>query len=129
MNILNDKSDLNFVAKPEIEQVQLKQNEYTLLGTFLRSKGLNLFYYNPENNETKQATIKFSNTLHIYKLTTGKWLIVDWENQKTTVESAFIYFEALNMQSAIKRVARWREGKIKELFNLKTPSKEGIKFF
>ena len=128
MNIVNDIFQTDVVGKPEMEQVQLKQHEYTLLGTFLRKKGLSLFYYNAENGETKQATIKYSNTIHLYKTPDG-WIVVDWENQKTTVESAFIYFEALNMGNALKRVEKWKKGEIPELFNLKKPSKEGIKFY
>jgi hypothetical protein len=129
MNILNDKSDITFVLGVDIEMVQQQKQEYHLIDTFIRSKGLNLYFYNPANGETQAATIKYSDTLHIYKLSNGKWLIVDWEAQKCTVNSICIYFEALNLRSALERVVKWKHGKVKELCNLRKPNKEGIKFF
>lgn len=128
MNILNDKTDITTFSTVEMEQVQQEEKEYTLLGTFLRTKGLTLFYYNPKNNEIKEATIKFSDTIHVYRLP-DRWLTVDWEYQRCTVEGIFIYFEALNPNNAQKRVDKWKRGEIKELANLKVPSKDGIKFF
>ena len=43
MNILNDKSDLNFVRQNEIEQVQQEKQEFKLIGTYLRTAGLNVY--------------------------------------------------------------------------------------
>ena len=128
MNIVPDITKANTVSNPEIEQVQQEQTEYLLLGTFLRTKGLCLFYYNPVNGEVKEATIKYSDTLHVYRCPDG-WITVDWESQKTTVDSKVMYFEALNMKSAIHRVKRFKQGFIKELCNLRIPNEEGIKFY
>ena len=129
MNIVPEITKQNSFSKLEIEQVQLKKQEYYLLGTFLRTKGLRLFYYNPENGEIKEAVIKFSDTIHIYKMPDNRFITIDWENQKCTVDSKVIYFEVLNFNNAILRVKRYKQGKIKELSNLKIPSKEGIKFY
>jgi len=128
MNIVPDITKANSVSSPEIEQVQQEQTEYLLLGTFLRTKGLCLFYYNPVNGEIREADIKYSDTLHIYKFP-DKWITIDWESQKTTVDSKVMYFEALNMKSAKQRVDRFIHGLIRELCNLRVPSKEGIKFY
>jgi hypothetical protein len=128
MNILNDKTDISFVSNTETEQVQQEKQEYYLLGTFMRTKGLNLFYYNPANGEIKEAVIKYSDTLHLYKLP-DKWITVDWEYQKCTVDDRVMYFECLNLKTAIERVRRFKNGTIKELCNLKVPNPEGIKFF
>lgn len=128
MNIIPDISQGSFVSSIEIEQVQKQKQEYFLLGTFLRTKGLNLFYYNPANEEVKEATIKYSDTIHVYKLP-DKWITVDWEYQKCTVDARVIYFEALNIESAKKRVTRFKQGKINELANMKVPNPNGIKFF
>ena len=128
MNIVPDITKANAVSNPEIEQVQQEKMEYMLLGTFLRTKGLNLFYYNPVNGEIKEATITYSNTIHLYKFPDG-FVTIDWESQKTTVDSRVMYFESLNMKSAIHRVKRFKQGLIKELCNLRVPSKEGIKFY
>jgi hypothetical protein len=99
-----------------------------LLGTFLRTKGLNLFYYDPSNEIVKEAKIKYSDTIHVYKLL-DKFITVDWESQKTTIEGRFIYFECLNLKSAYERVRKFKSGKIKELANLRKPNAEGIKFY
>jgi hypothetical protein len=129
MNILNDKSDISFVSAAETEQVQQEEKEYLLLGTFMRTKGLRLFYYNPSDNMIREAEIKYSNTLHIYKMPDNKFITVDWEAQKCTIDSKCIYFEALNYKSAINRVNRVKTGRLRELFNLRRPNMEGIKFF
>jgi hypothetical protein len=128
MDIVPDITKANSVSNPEIGQVQQEEKEHLLLGTFLRTKGLSLFYWNPSNNEIKEATIKYSDTIHIYKFP-DRWVHIDWENQKCIVDSKVIYFEVLNMKTAKERVRKYKEGKIKELCNLRVPSKEGIKFY
>ena len=128
MNIVPESNRQIAISNGEIEQVQQEEKEYCLLGTFLRTKGLNLYYYNPVDGSVKEAIIKYSDTIHIYKLP-DKWLTIDWEAQKTTVEGRYIYFEALNLNSAKQRVKRFKIGLIKELFNLKKPNPDGIKFF
>jgi hypothetical protein len=128
MNIIPDINKGNSVSNTETEQVQQEQKEYILLGTFLRTKGLNLFYYNPANDELKEAVIKYSDTIHLY-LVNGKFVLIDWESQRTTVDSKVIYFESLNLRSAQKRITKWKLKQVKELANLRKPSKEGIKFY
>lgn len=128
MNIVPEIAKQNAFSKLEIEQVQLKKQEFYLLGTFLRTKGLNLFYYNPVNGEVKEAKIKYSDTLHVYKLP-DKWITIDWESQKCIVDSCVIYFEVLNLRTAKERVKKYKDGMIKELANLRIPNPEGIKFY
>ena len=128
MEIIPDISKKESTSKCEIEQVQQEQKEYILLGTFLRTKGLDLFYYNPANDEIKKAKINYGDTIHLY-LVNGKFILIDWEYQKCTVDSKVIYFESLNMKSAIKRIEKYKQGKLRELANLKPENKEGIKFF
>jgi hypothetical protein len=76
MNIVPESNRQKAISQFEIEQVQLQKQEFYLLGTFLRTKGLTLFYYNPTNGEIKEAKIKYSDTLHIYKLP-DKWITID----------------------------------------------------
>lgn len=128
MNILNDKYDVVSASSTEIEQVQQEQTEYVLLGSFLRTKGLNIYYYDPHSGRVAEASIKYSDTIHVY-LVDGKFITIDWEAQRCTVEGRFIYFEALNLKSATERVRRFKEGRIKDLANLKAPNPNGIKFF
>ena len=129
MNILNDKTELNYVSNVETEQVQQEQTEYCLLGTFLRTKGLSLFFYDPKDGKVTEATIRYSDTLHLYLLPDNKFITIDWEAQKCTVEGKYVYFEALNLRTAQHRVKRYKAGNIKELANLVKPNPEGIKFF
>jgi hypothetical protein len=134
MNILNDKSDITFVSGVETEQVQQEKEEYHLIQTYLRTKGLTLFYYDPNKEEVVESVIIYSNTINLFLIDVkrnGKphWIAIDFEAQKCTVNATYIYFEALNMKSAKERVKRWKTGLIKELCNLKVPSKEGIKFY
>jgi hypothetical protein len=128
MNIVPEVPNQKAISQFEIEQVQLQKQEFYLLGTFLRTKGLTLFYYNPINGEVFEAKIKYSDTLHIYKLP-DRWIHIDWECQKCIVDSCVIYFEALNIVNAKKRVIKYKNGKIKELSNLRVENPDGIKFF
>lgn len=134
MNILNDKTDLTFVSPAETEMIQLQKQEYHLVNTYLRTKGLLLFYLDPKDDAIYEAQIKYSNTIHVFQtneIRNGKnrWIAIDFEAQKCSVDARCIYFEALNFNSAMRRVQRWYMGCFKELCNLRTPSKEGIKFF
>ena len=46
------------ISKPESELVEREKMEYTLLGTFYRTKGLKLFTYNPKTEDIKELLIK-----------------------------------------------------------------------
>lgn len=129
MDIVPSFDKQGAVSSIEIEQVQQEEKEYILLGTFLRTKGLNLYYYNPTDGSVKEATIKYSDTIHIYKMPDNRFITIDWEAQKCTVDSRCVYFECLNMQNALQRVKRFKNGLIKDLANLRRPNPEGIKFF
>jgi hypothetical protein len=129
MSIVLTINDFNqAIDKIKIEQVQLKQQEYFLLGTFLRTPGLTLFSYNINTNEIKEVIIKYSDTINLVPID-GKLIPIDFENQRCLVDSRYEYFESLNIDNAQKRVKKWKDGKIKELFNLKKPSEDGIKFY
>ena len=120
MNLLNDKSDLNIAQKNQIEQVQKQKQEFKLLGTYFRTAGLNLYCYNPNSNKIEEVELKSnSKTCVLIPLEKG-YLIEDYEKPKITVNPNWDYFEALNLKNAIKRVEKFKQGKIKTLWNLKT---------
>jgi hypothetical protein len=126
MDTLNLNKE-HLTTKFEIEQVQKKKQEYKMFGTYLRTKGLKLFYYDKVNNVLKESDIKCSDTIHIvYR--DNKFVAVDYEKEKIFTDYRFIHFEALNMKTAKKRLAKYLKGDI-ELCNLKIPSKERIKFY
>ena len=120
MNILNDKLDLKIAPKNEIEQVQQQKQEFRLLGTYFRTSGLNLYCYNPHKNIVEEVQLKRnSKTCVLIPLEKG-YLIEDYEKPKISVNPNWDYFEALNLKNAIKRVEKFKQGKIKTLWNLKT---------
>lgn len=122
-NLIKD----NF-SRPQIEQLQQKQHEYYLLGSYWLSKGLKLFSYNPTNSELKEVKIVYSDTITIYKID-GILVTIDLETTKCTVDSRNYYFESLNMNTAKNRVEKFKNGKIKELFNLRNKPNKTIKLF
>ena len=120
MNILNDKLDFKIAPKNEIEQVQQQKQEFRLLGTYFRTSGLNLYCYNPHKNIVEEVQLKSnSKTCVLIPLEKG-YLIEDYEKPKISVNPNWDYFEALNLKNAIKRVEKFKQGKIKTLWNLKT---------
>jgi len=128
MNILNDKTDITSFKKPEQELVEQEKTEYKLLGTYLRTKGLMLFSYNPTNGNIEEVEITRGSEIHT--VFDGQfWIWFDPEFEKATVDSRREYFECLNTKNAIKRVQRYKKGFIKYLCNLREPSKEGIKLW
>lgn len=128
MNILNDKTDITSTNKPEMEMVEQEKQEYYLLGTFMRTRGLRLFGFNYFKNEVFEVVVNHGNTIHLVPVD-GKLMTFDFEAEKCTVDSRFTYFEALNLESAKKRVQKYQDGKISELCNLKKPNPDGIRFF
>ena len=128
MNILNDKSDINSHTKPEQELVEQEKTEYKLLGTYLRTKGLKLFSYNPIDSEIEEVVITKGSEIHTVFDGQG-WIWFDHEFEKATVDSRREYFECLNLRNAINIVNKYKKGNVKYLCNLREPSKEGIKLW
>ena len=127
MDILNKKSNNSF-SKPEMEMVEQEKDEYKLISQYLRTKGLMLFSYNSIKEE-----------IHLIKIEKKKDAIITFEegnigtgemvDEECVVDSRNIHFECLNKKSAEKRVEKYKEGKIKELCNLRLPSKDGLKLW
>ena len=131
MDILNEKSDKNSFSKPEIEQVQKQKQEYKLIGKYLRTKGLRLFSFNSLRDiELKEVIISTKDEVHLSFNEYGKLAPVDLGMEECQVDSRDIHFEALRMESAVKRVEKWKKGKIKELCNLRNPEElDSIKLY
>ena len=85
------------------------------------------------NGEQSNKLKELFDLLWIYSLILlkfdGKIIPYDSEAAKCTVDSRNIYFQALNIKNANKRVSKWKSGLIKELFNLDKPNKDGIKLW
>ena len=108
------------VNKNEIESVQKEQQEYKLIGSFLRTRGLKLFSYNPSLNLITEIVIEKHKTLSLgVDAMNGNLTRENGIGQeKCTFDSRNIPFEALNMKNALKRVNNYKEGKVKYLCNL-----------
>ena len=68
MDILNDKNSIDSVSKPQIESLEKQKEEYKLLGSVLRTKGLKLFGYNKIKDELIEVDIQFNNTVNLVQL-------------------------------------------------------------
>ena len=126
MILTNQTPDV--ISKSEIEQVQKEKQEYYFLGSFIRRAGLKLFAYNPQKNEVYELKIKYSNTLHLVPQN-GKLIPIDYEAAKCTIDSRHEIFEALNYDTAINRLIRWKTGKVNQLCNLRRPNPNGLRLF
>ena len=117
MNILNDKSDITSTSKPDIEQVENEKQEYKLLATKHLKKGLKLFSWNPLKGEINEVKIRKDKTamLKIEK----EIKVTSVKRPSVTVDPENIYFQALNMKNAIRRVERFIDTKDEtKLYNL-----------
>ena len=128
MNILNDKTDLNIAKQNEIEQVQQEKQEFKLLGTYLRTTGLNLYCYNPHKDTVEEVEFKNSATCILVPLKEG-YEIQDYERKKLEVDPTWDYFEKSNMKNAIKHVEKFKQGKINSIWNLRLPNKNALSLF
>lgn len=113
-----DNNSFNDVSKPELEQVQKEKQEYKLINRILRTKGLNLYDYCPDG-KIKEVVVRKIETLELECNEHGELVPKDINLGDSVIDSKNIHFESLNMKNAEKRVRRWKEGKIKELENLK----------
>ena len=126
MILTNQTPDV--ISKSEVEQVQQEKQEYYFLGSFIRRAGLKLFAYNPQKNEVYELKIKYSNTLHLVPQN-GKLVPIDYEAAKCTIDSRHEVFEALNYETAINRLIRWKSGQINQLCNLRRPNPNALRLF
>jgi len=125
--ILNIKQNSK-ISKPEIENVENEKEEYKLIGTFFRRKGLKLYSYSSMTGKLAEVSINKGDLLHIVNDGNGGLTVIDPEFQKAMVNSNDTHFEALNYSNAKRRLRKFKDGLIKELCNLKEPG-DGIKFY
>lgn len=108
------------VFKTESELVEVDKHEYKLVGSFLKRKGLKLFSFNPLNNDLCEVDFSYKETANAVFDENGA--NVSSGNMEASIDSRNIHFEALNHNTALKRVERWKNGEIKSLDNLKRPN-------
>jgi hypothetical protein len=128
VDLINLESKQLQGSEVDVEMVQQEKQELKHLGTYLKTANLKLYYYNPVNGEFGEVNIVRSNTIYI-EVKEGKLVPVDRELEKVVVDSRMEFFEALNKGTAFKRIKKWKEGKIKQLCNLRYANPYGIQFF
>lgn len=112
----------------DIETVVDQKQEYKLVGKFRRTRGLKMFAWNAVADELYEVDIKINNTVSITPDPEGNLVTADDGTEEVNVNTSHTHFEALNMKTAMRRLAKYKLGLI-ELFNLKPYNPEGIKLY
>lgn len=128
MDILNNTHKDSTSSKPDIEKVEREKQEYKMVGKYLRTRGLNLYAYDSKKDEIYEIEIQKESTVEIVSFG-DEPEIKDTRTEKATINTNHTLFESLNMKNARGRVEKFQQGKIKDLCNLREPSKDGIKFY
>jgi uncharacterized protein YxjI len=102
----------------KIEQVVKEKMEYKLIGKFIRTPGMKLYMFNPNDGtltacKTEKKVILTIDSKYIKK-------------EKVEIHKDFIPFEALNDKNAIKKVKKSLLNN-SSLFNLRVPARSMIK--
>jgi len=112
-----NKSDFK---KAELEQLEQEKQVFKLIDTIIRTKGLNLYAYNSTKDTIFKILIDYKDTCYT-KIKDKKLIINHGKNySKSNIDPRNEHFEALNMSSAKKRVEKFKNGRIKELCNLRS---------
>ncbi|PIZ52166.1 hypothetical protein COY27_01160 [Candidatus Woesearchaeota archaeon CG_4_10_14_0_2_um_filter_33_13] len=106
------------LSKPEIEQVEQQKQEYKLIEQYIRSKGMIMYAYNPLKDEIKEIKPIVKKDVALVVSEEGTLIKKEEAKEEVMVDPRNIFFEALNSRNAIKRVNKYKQGKIKELCNL-----------
>lgn len=122
MKIDNHLQEENHIGKPTIEIVQKQKQEYKLIEQYVRSKGLRLYAYNHMKDEITEIKPQVKTDIEIGFDKDGKLSTKEQAKEEVMVDARNTFFESLNMENAIKRVNKYKSGKIKELCNLRKKS-------
>ena len=120
MGILGVKEKENSANKPQLEQAQKDKQEYKLIDTYLRTKGLKLYSYNHSTTKIEEVVATVKKTIELDDKLESKNKVLE----TAQINSNHTYFEALNFKNAFRRVNKFKKlGKMDELCNLKKPGK------
>lgn len=106
------------VSKPEMEQVEQQKQEYKLIEQYVRSKGMIMYAYNTIKDEITEIKPTVKKDVALVVSEEGTLMKKEEAQEEVMVDPRNIFFEALNRKNAIKRVNKYKQGKIKELCNL-----------
>jgi len=117
MEIVN-KLSYERLNKPAIENTEREKQEFKLIDTISRTRGLGLFSFNPHTGKIIEIKTSVEKTV-ILEFVDGEMRPKDYSKERVVIDPRNIYFEALNINSAKKRVEKYLNGRVKELSNLK----------
>lgn len=127
LNFISNK-DSSF-KKSEQEHVEQERIEHKMIGSFNRTAGLMLFAYNILNDELMEVEQIFDGDIHIIMGADGKAKGVEVGTYEAVVDTRNEHFEALNWDNARRKVKMLKQGKIKDLNNLKKVRKNKINIY
>ena len=123
------KVNRDVLSNDSIEQVTPEKQEYKLIGSYFRTKGLSLYCYNQFEDTVTLVIETIPTQVRLIVISNGDKDTLgyeEFEHKRCEVDSRFYYFEALNITSAIKRVDKWKVGKC-SLCNLKESNPNAMK--
>lgn len=122
MKITNHIPDENHVSKPSMEMVEQQKQEYKLIEQYIRTKGLCLYAYDYMKDEITEVKPQVKTDIAIGFNERGELAKKEQSKEEVMVDARNTFFECLNMDNAIKRVNKYKSGKIKNLCNLRKKS-------
>lgn len=122
MKIIHD-SNHDSDSKNRIEQVQKDKQEYKLIDTYIRTRGLTLFAYDHLKDELHVVDVSRKDMIELVPIA-GQLEAKEVADMEANIDTKHIHFEALNKRSALNRIKRWKAGKIDDLCNLREPSND-----
>lgn len=90
--------------KTELHQKQQQKKEYKLIASARHKKGMTLFSYNTHNGDLKPAEYQKESSISLQQamlISKGHGDVT----RKVVIEKDCIYFEALNMANARKKIS------------------------
>lgn len=105
--------------RDEIESVQEKQDEYSIVGTAYRRRGTRLWSYDPKNDTLKEIVPEKTRYLQTV-IVDGILMPKDDAEIKAMIDTRCEIFEAINERTANTRVQKYKSGKLSTLNNLRT---------
>lgn len=102
--------ELSPFKKVEIHQEAEKKQEYKFMGSLKLKTGCILFSFNPDTNILTEVKIKKTSTV-MYSGSPKNGLTSNTsENNTANFMSGYVYFQAINLKNAGRKLARYKAG-------------------
>lgn len=118
--------ELHQIKKVEIHQEANKKQEYKFIGSLKLKTGCKLFSYNPDTNVLDEVKIKKTSTVMYSGSPKNGLTSTTSENNSANFMSSFVYFQAINLKNAGRKLARYKAGDYSVVENFE-PADEPMK--